>query len=58
MHYYNFQTSLSLNNYKIVNEEDIKAALAKIEMSKDLNYYKIACNYKLTYTTLLRRAKG
>jgi hypothetical protein len=53
-----FHTSLSLNNYKIVNEEDIKAALAEIEMSKDLNYRKIARNYKLTYTTLLRRVKG
>jgi hypothetical protein len=42
----------------MVNEEDIKAALAEIEMSKDLNYYKIAYNYKLTYTTLLRHAKG
>jgi hypothetical protein len=58
MHHYNFQTSLSLNNYKIVNEEDMKAALAEIEISKDLNYREIARNYKLTYTMLLQRAKG
>jgi hypothetical protein len=42
----------------MVNEEDIKAVLAEIEMSKDLNYYEIARNYKLIYTTLLRRTKG
>jgi hypothetical protein len=58
MHHYNFQTSLSLNNYKIVNEEDMKAALAEIEISKDPNYREIARNYKLTYTMLLQRAKG
>jgi hypothetical protein len=58
MHHHYFQTSLSLNTHKMVNEEDIKAALAEIEMSKDPNYREIARNYKLTYTTLLRRAKG
>jgi hypothetical protein len=42
----------------MVNEEDIKAALAKIETFKALNYYKIACNYNLTHITLLRHAKG
>ena len=40
----------------MVNEEDIKQALAKIETSKDPNYRAIATKYKLTYTTLLRRA--
>jgi hypothetical protein len=44
---------LSLNNYKMVNEEDIKAALAKIELLENLNYYKIAYKYKLIYTILL-----
>jgi hypothetical protein len=53
MHYYNFHTLLSLNTYKIVNEEDIKQALAEIESFKDFNYYTIAKKYKLTYTTLL-----
>jgi hypothetical protein len=56
MHYYNFHTSLSLNTYKVVNEEDIKQALAEIESFKDLNYRAIAKKYKLTHTTLLRRA--
>jgi hypothetical protein len=45
----NFYTLLSLNNYKIVNKEDIKAAIAKIELFKDFNYYKITYNYKLIY---------
>jgi hypothetical protein len=56
MHHYNFHTSLSLNTHKMVNKEDIKQALAEIESSKDPNYYAIAKKYKLTYTTLLRRA--
>jgi hypothetical protein len=50
--------SLSLNNYKIVNEEDIKAALVKIEMLKDPNYYNIAYKFKLIYITLLRYTKS
>jgi hypothetical protein len=53
----NFYTLLSLNNYKIVNKEDIKAAIAKIELFKDFNYYKIAYNYKLIYITLIRYIK-
>jgi hypothetical protein len=40
----------------MVNEEDIKQALAEIETSKDPNYRAIAVKYKLTYITLLRRA--
>ena len=42
----------------MVNEEDIKAALAEIELSEDPNYREIARKFKLTHTTLLRRAKG
>ncbi|PMD26411.1 hypothetical protein NA56DRAFT_733378 [Hyaloscypha hepaticicola] len=42
----------------MVNEEDIKAALAEIELSEDPNYREIAYKYKLTYITLLRYAKG
>jgi hypothetical protein len=42
----------------MVNEEDMKAALAEIELSEDPNYRDIARKYKLTYITLLRRAKG
>ena len=42
----------------MVNEEDIKAALAEIELSEDPNYREIARKFKLTHTTLLRHAKG
>jgi hypothetical protein len=42
----------------MVNEEDIKAALAEIKLLKDPNYRDIARKYKLMYITLLRRAKG
>ncbi len=42
----------------MVNEEDMKAALAEIESLKDPNYREIACKHKLTHTTLLRHAKG
>ena len=42
----------------MVNEEDIKQALAEIESSKDPNYCAIVKKYKLTHTTLLRRAQG
>ncbi len=45
--------SLSLNNHKMVNKEDIKVALAEIESPKDPNYHEIARRFKLTYTTLL-----
>jgi hypothetical protein len=53
MHHHNFHTSLSLNTHKMVNEEDIKQALAEIESFKDPNYRAITKKYKLTYTTLL-----
>jgi hypothetical protein len=56
MHHYNFHTSLSLNTYKIVNEEDIKQALAEIETLERLNYRAITKKYYLTYTMLIRRA--
>jgi len=50
--------SLSLNNYKIVNKEDIKAVLAEIELSKDPNYRKIARKHNLTHITLIPRVEG
>jgi len=37
----------------MVNEEDIKAALAKIEISKDPNYRDIARKFKFIYIILL-----
>ena len=45
--------SLSLNNHKMVNEEDIKAALAEIKISEDPNYRDIAYKFKLIYIILL-----
>ena len=39
-------------------EERMKAALAKIESSKAPNYTAIAKEYKLTPSTLIRRAQG
>jgi hypothetical protein len=53
MHHLKSQNSLSLNNHKMVNEEDIKATLAEIELLKDPNYREIARKHKLTHTTLL-----
>jgi hypothetical protein len=50
--------SLSLNNYKMINEEDIKAALAEIETSEDPNYRNIARKFKLIYITLLQHVKS
>jgi len=47
------QNSLSLNNHKIVNKEDIKAALAEIKLLKDPNYREIACKFNLTHIILL-----
>jgi hypothetical protein len=40
----------------MVNEEDMKQALAEIETSDAPNYRAIAKKYKLTYTMLIRRA--
>ncbi len=42
----------------MVNEQDIKAALSKVEFLEDLNYREIARKHDLTHTTLLQRAKG
>jgi hypothetical protein len=42
----------------MVNEEDIKAALAEIELLEDLNYHEIVYKHKLIYIILLQRAKG
>ncbi|PMD12826.1 hypothetical protein NA56DRAFT_586571 [Hyaloscypha hepaticicola] len=42
----------------MVNEEDIKAVLAEIELSEDPNYREIARKFKFTHITLLRHAKG
>ena len=49
---------LSLNTHKIVNEDDIKKALAEIESSKAPDYAIIARKYGLTRSTLSRRARG
>ena len=42
----------------MVNEEDMQKALAEIESSLDPNYTAIAKKYKLTPSTLIRRAQG
>jgi len=49
---------LSLNTHKIVNEDDIKKALAEIESSKAPDYAIIARKYSLTRSTLSRHARG
>ena len=51
-------TSPSLNTYKIVNEQDMQAALAEIESSLAPNYSEIARNHGLVLSTLLRRVQG
>ena len=45
--------SLPLNNYKIVDEEVIKAALAAIESEGIRSIHKITKEYNLVYITLL-----
>jgi hypothetical protein len=40
----------------MVNEEDMRQALAEIETSEDPNYTIIAKKHKLTPLTLIRRA--
>jgi hypothetical protein len=42
----------------MVNEDDIKKALAEIESSKAPDYAIIARKYSLTRSTLSRRARG
>jgi hypothetical protein len=49
---------LSLNTYKMVNEDNIKKALAETESSKASNYTIIARKYSLMRSTLSRRARG
>ena len=56
MQAHNFHTSLSLNNHKMVNEQDMLQALAEIEVSEALNYATIARKYNLVLSTLMRRA--
>jgi len=49
---------LSLNTHKMVNEDDMKKALAEIESSEAPDYTTIARKYSLTRSTLSRRARG
>jgi hypothetical protein len=49
---------LSLNTHKMVNEEDMRKALAEIESSEAPDYAAIARKYRLTRSTLSRRARG
>ena len=51
-------TSPSLNTHKIVNEDDMKKALAEIESSLEPNCTQIAEKYSLVLSTLIRRAQG
>jgi hypothetical protein len=45
-------------NYKMVNEEAMKAALAAIDAQGIANYRQIAKDYELVHTTVMRRWKG
>jgi hypothetical protein len=56
MHTLQIHHSLSLNNNKMVNEQDMQKALAEIESSLTPNITEIAKKYKLDRTTLSRRA--
>jgi hypothetical protein len=58
MHTLQIHHSLSLNNNKMVNEQDMQKALAEIESSLAPNITEIAKKYKLDRTTLSRRATG
>ncbi|PMD52929.1 uncharacterized protein K444DRAFT_619618, partial [Hyaloscypha bicolor E] len=42
----------------MVNEEDMRKVLAEIESSEAPNYATIARKYRLTRSTLSRRARG
>jgi hypothetical protein len=57
MHASPINYSLSLNTHKMVNEDDIKKALAEIESFKALDYATIARKHKLTRSTLSRRVR-
>jgi hypothetical protein len=48
-------TSPTLNNYKMVDEERIKAALAAIDERGVANYRKITKEYELVHITIMRR---
>jgi hypothetical protein len=58
MHALHNHDSLSLNNDKMVNEQDIQKALAEIESSLAPNITEIAKKYNLDRSTLSRRAAG
>ena len=47
---------LSLNTYKMVNEQDMEKALAELESSEEPNYTATAKKYHLVPSTLIRRA--
>jgi hypothetical protein len=49
---------LSLNTHKMVNEEDMRKALAEIESSEAPDYAAIARKYGLTRSMLSRHARG
>jgi hypothetical protein len=49
---------LSLNTHKMVNEEDMRKALAEIESSKAPDYAAIARKYRLMQSILSRHARG
>jgi transposase-like protein len=51
-------TSPSSNTHKMVNEDDMKKALAEIESSSKPNYTEIAKKHSLVPSTLLRRVQG
>jgi hypothetical protein len=49
---------LSLNTHKMVNEEDIRKALAEIESSEAPDYTVIARKYRLTRSILSWHTRG
>ena len=56
MHTLQIHHSLSLNNNKMVNEQDMQKALAEIESSLAPNITEIAKKYELDRYTLSRHA--
>ena len=51
-------TSPTFYNHKMVDEQRMKAALAAIDARGVANYRKIAKEYELVHTTVMRRWKG
>src|ERR1700716_399994 len=51
-------TSPSLNTHKMVNEDNMKKALAEIESSLKPNYAQIAWDHGLVLSTLICRVQG